>query len=92
MVLQQSTKKTGRSFTVLMLCNGGEDTEEVANSIVDIKLYQSVNPHESMKVALRTLWQVEEQSNSSMQYIVTHADIVEPLYCGHLGVMVKSLV
>lgn len=52
-VLQQSTKKTGRSFTVLMLCNGGEDTEEVANSIVDIKLYQSVNPHESMKELFR---------------------------------------
>ena len=49
-VLQQSTKKAGRSFTVLMLCNGGEDTEEVANSIVDMKLYQGVNPHEPMKV------------------------------------------
>ena len=85
MVLQQSTKKTGRSFTVLMLCNGGEDTEEVANSIVDIKLYQSVNPHESMKVYLVA----GASTYSSTQYIVTHADIVEPLYCRHLGVMVK---
>ena len=49
-VLQQNIKKTGKSFTVLMLCNSGEDMEEVANSIVDIELYQSVNPHESMKV------------------------------------------
>ena len=47
-VLQQhSSKTTPRSFTVLLLCKAGDDTEERVKSLVDVtqKQYEMVTPY-----------------------------------------------
>ncbi len=46
----QSGKSGSRTFTVLMLCNEGEDGEEFAVSVVDVDLYRTVTPYEPIKV------------------------------------------
>lgn len=48
--LQGGGRGGSRSFTVLMLCNGGEEGEEFARSVVDVQLYKTVTPYEPVKV------------------------------------------
>ena len=43
-ILQQHVKKMSKSFTVLMLCNSGDEFEEVAKNLVDIE-HMSVKPY-----------------------------------------------
>ena len=50
-ILQQhSSKSTARSFTVLMLCNSGDDSEKKAKSLIDSSLieYQTVTPYKAL--------------------------------------------
>ena len=49
-VLQQNLRKASRTFTTLMLCNEGEDDEEMVAAMVAVEQYEAVTPHEAMKV------------------------------------------
>ena len=46
-ILQQHTSKSSRDFTVLILCNTGDDSEENAKALIDStqKEYAVVNPY-----------------------------------------------
>lgn len=47
-VLQKNTKTPSRTFTVLMLCNSGDEMEEAANSVVNIDQYKTVTPYKPL--------------------------------------------
>ena len=44
-ILQQTHKTVDRSFTVLMLCNSGDETKDVANSLDQ---YKGVTPYKPL--------------------------------------------
>ena len=47
-VLQQNTKKANKTFTVLILCNAEQDSEDVAPTLVDVEQYKVVTPYQAM--------------------------------------------
>lgn len=47
-VLQQNTKKANKMFTVLMLCNAGQESEDIAPTLVDVEQYKVVTPYQKM--------------------------------------------
>ena len=47
-ILQQGHKTVDRSFTVLMLCNSGDETKDVANSLVNVDQYKGVTPYKPL--------------------------------------------
>ena len=47
-ILQQSHKTLERSFTVLMLCNSGDEAKDVANSLVSIDQCKGVTPYKPL--------------------------------------------
>ena len=47
-ILQQIHKTVGRSFTVLTLCNSGDETKDVANSLVNVDQYKGVTPYKPL--------------------------------------------
>lgn len=49
LILQQNVKKTSKTFTVLMLCNKGDEVKESAKTLVDITQHKSVQPYQPMK-------------------------------------------
>ena len=48
-ILQQNVKKTSRTFTVLLLCEDGDELEEAAKSLIDFQQHKIVKPYQPMK-------------------------------------------
>ena len=48
-VLQQHTNKGAKAFTVLTICNEGEEVEQTSRNLVNVEQYKTVRPHQPME-------------------------------------------
>ena len=49
LILQQNVKMTSKTFTVLILCNSGDEVEQYAKELVDMKRHEAVQPYQPIK-------------------------------------------